>query len=122
LLRRRAGEGLSHAAQVNDNGLDAVALAFNLGLNALHLVAVEGVRDIAANVDGGHGDGGAGDWYERLLLVKQREDERGQIGYVDEGRKRHATMQSLGCRRGCVCVTRGREGQCISRWFGGGYC
>ena len=66
-VSRGAGERLSHAAQVDNDGLDAVALAFNLRLDFLHLVAVEGVGDIAANVDSSHGDGGAGDWLVRLF-------------------------------------------------------
>lgn len=48
---------MSNAGQVYDDSLDAVTLAFNLRLEALHLVAVEGVGDIAANVDGSHGCG-----------------------------------------------------------------
>jgi hypothetical protein len=59
-VSRRAGQGLSDAAQIDDDGLDTVALALDLGLQALHLVAVEGVGDIATDVDGSHGDGGGG--------------------------------------------------------------
>lgn len=118
-VSRGAGERLSHAAQVDNDGLDAVALAFDLGLDALHLVAVEGVGDIAANVDGSHGDGGAGGLVDEVdLVIMRRAGERGRIRYVDEGRKRHAQEQSLVCV-GCVCATQGQEGQWISRWFGG---
>lgn len=53
----RASKRLSDAGQVDDNGLDSVTLAFNLGLDALHLVAVEGIADIATNVDESHDDG-----------------------------------------------------------------
>lgn len=53
----RASKRLSDAGQVDDNGLDTVTLAFNLGLDALHLVAVEGIADIATNVDESHDDG-----------------------------------------------------------------
>lgn len=35
---------MSDTAQIDDDGLDAVAFAFDLGLNLLHLVAVEGIR------------------------------------------------------------------------------
>lgn len=49
-----AGQRVRDGGQVDDNGLDSVALALNLRLNLLHLVAVEGVGDIAANVNGGH--------------------------------------------------------------------
>lgn len=37
---------MRNAAQVRDDGLDAVAFAFNFGLEQLHLVAIEGVFDI----------------------------------------------------------------------------
>lgn len=46
-------------AQVHNDGFDAVAFAFHLGLDFLHLVAVEGVSDIATDVDVGH-DCGSG--------------------------------------------------------------
>lgn len=59
-VSRRAGERLGDAAEVDDDSLDAIALAFNLGLDPLHLVAVEGVGDIATDIDGGHGDGCGG--------------------------------------------------------------
>jgi hypothetical protein len=45
---------LRNAGQVGDDSLDAVSLALDLGDDALHLVAVEGVGDIAANVDERH--------------------------------------------------------------------
>lgn len=45
---------MSDAAQVHDDGLDSVTLSLNLGLDALHLVAVEGVGDITTNVDSSH--------------------------------------------------------------------
>ena len=35
-------------------GLDAIALAFNLGQKARHFVAVEHIRNIAINVEGTH--------------------------------------------------------------------
>jgi hypothetical protein len=57
-VSRRTSQRVGNAGQVDNDGLDAVALALNLGLEALHLVAVEGVGDIAANVDGSHGCGG----------------------------------------------------------------
>jgi hypothetical protein len=47
-------ERVRDAAQVDNDRLDSVTLAFNLGLNALHLVTVEGVGDIATNVDSSH--------------------------------------------------------------------
>jgi len=48
---------LSDAAKVDNDRLDTVSFAFDLGLEPLHLVSVEGVLDIAANVDGSHGCG-----------------------------------------------------------------
>lgn len=49
-----AGERLGHAAEVHNNSFDAVSLAFYLSLESLHLVAIEGVGDIAADVDESH--------------------------------------------------------------------
>jgi hypothetical protein len=37
---------VSNAAEVGNDGFDTVTFAFNLGLETLHLVAVEGVGDI----------------------------------------------------------------------------
>jgi hypothetical protein len=69
-VSRRAGQGIGNTAQIDNDGLDAVALAFDLGLDALHLVTVEGVGDIATNVDGSHDDGlEVVDWGEILLLI-----------------------------------------------------
>ena len=42
----RAGQGLRDTAEVCNDSFDAVALALNFGLQALHLVAVERVGDI----------------------------------------------------------------------------
>src|SRR5205085_11401242 len=42
----RAGQGLRDAAEVCHDSFDAVALALNFGLQALHLVAVKRVGDI----------------------------------------------------------------------------
>ena len=39
---------MGHAAEVDDDGLDTVAFALNLGLQPLHFVAVKGVGDILA--------------------------------------------------------------------------
>lgn len=46
LTRRWTGQGLGDTAQVDNDGLDTVTLALNLGLDLLHLVAVELVGDI----------------------------------------------------------------------------
>jgi len=59
------GERGSNAAQVDNDGLDTVSLTFDLGLQTLHLVTIESIADIAANVDESHGDG-----IDKLLSVK----------------------------------------------------
>ena len=46
LTRRWAAQGLGDAAEVGYNRLDPIALAFDLGLQAFHFVAVKGVGDI----------------------------------------------------------------------------
>lgn len=56
-ISRRPTERLGNRVQVDDNGLNTVTLALDLSLELLHLVAIEGISDIPANVDGGHGDG-----------------------------------------------------------------
>ena len=67
-VRRRTGQRVRDTGQVDNDGLDAVALAFDLGLDTLHLVAVELVGDIAANVNGSHGCGGGVDVFEIVTL------------------------------------------------------
>ena len=44
--RRRAAQRCGNTAQVDDDSLDAVPFSFDFGLETLHLVAIEGVRDI----------------------------------------------------------------------------
>lgn len=39
---------MSHATEVDDDGLDTVAFALNLGLQLLHFIAVKGIGDILA--------------------------------------------------------------------------
>ena len=88
---------LSNAVEVDNDSLDAVALAFNLGLEALHLVAIEGVGDIAADIDSSHGCGGEVFFYVKgasLLFVK-RTDVYRKGRKTEEGRKRHAVDGSL---------------------------
>lgn len=53
-VRSRAGKRLGHAAEIDDYGLDAVAFAFDLGLDAFHLVTIEVILDIAADVNESH--------------------------------------------------------------------
>jgi hypothetical protein len=56
----RACQGLGDAAEVDNDSFDTVALAFNLGLEPLHLVAIERILHIAANIDGSHFCGSSG--------------------------------------------------------------
>ena len=53
---RGAAKRLSDGVEVHDNGFDTVAFALNLGLQPLHLVAVERIGNIATDIDGSHGD------------------------------------------------------------------
>lgn len=50
-------ERLSDARQVDNYSLDSISFALNLGLQPLHLVAIEGIAHIATNVDKSHGGG-----------------------------------------------------------------
>jgi hypothetical protein len=49
----RAGQRLGDTGEVWNDRLDAVTLSFDLALDLLHLVTVERVGHIAADVDGG---------------------------------------------------------------------
>ena len=40
---RRTAQGLGNAAEIDDDGLDTVPFALDLGLETLHLVAIEGI-------------------------------------------------------------------------------
>jgi hypothetical protein len=51
------GERGCNAAEVDNDGLDTVSFTFDLGLQTLHLVTIESIADIAANVDESHDDG-----------------------------------------------------------------
>jgi hypothetical protein len=66
-----ACQGLGDAAEVDNDCFDTVALAFNLGLEPLHLVSIEGILHIAANVDGSHLCGELGDNYGFCLVLDQ---------------------------------------------------
>jgi hypothetical protein len=46
LTGRGPSQGRSYTGQIGNNGFDAVAFAFDLGHEAFHLVAVEGIGDI----------------------------------------------------------------------------
>lgn len=47
---RRTSQLISDVAQIDDNGLDTVSLALDLGLETLHFVTVERVGDILSCV------------------------------------------------------------------------
>jgi hypothetical protein len=51
------GERGCNAAEVDNDGLDTVSFTFDLGLQTLHLVTIESIANIAANVDESHDDG-----------------------------------------------------------------
>ena len=44
--RRRAAQGVSDAAEIDNNSLDTVALSFHFRLQLLHLITVKGVGNI----------------------------------------------------------------------------
>ncbi len=73
----RAGRGRSYAAQVDNNGLDAVSFAFDLGDKTFHLIAIEGIGDIAADVDERHFGGVCGFLLAQLI-------DNGRVGTGDE--------------------------------------
>lgn len=54
-VRGWAVEGLGHVGHVDDDRLDAVALALDLGADARHLVPVVKVGDLAVNIQSAHG-------------------------------------------------------------------
>jgi hypothetical protein len=58
-------QGASDAGQVWNDCLDAIAFAFDLGDETLHLVAVKGIADIATNVDERHVGGFGRRLYDR---------------------------------------------------------
>ena len=52
LTSRRPAQRCSYAAQVDNDGLDAISLALNLGQKTFHFVAVKGIRDILVAIRG----------------------------------------------------------------------
>lgn len=88
---RRAGQLVGHVVEVDDDGLDTVALALDLGLDLLHLVTVEGILDVATDVDGFNHDCGvdAGDVLLRDGMIHSGE---GCVGCYKVGKRprRHA--------------------------------
>lgn len=47
-------DGLGHLGHIDNDGLDAIALAFDFGGNAGHFVPIENIGDIAVNVNCSH--------------------------------------------------------------------
>lgn len=83
LTGRIAAQGMSYTAQVHDDRLDTITLPFNLRLKTLHLVAVEGIGDIATNVYGSHDCG-------CLALVVERAEVSGRrCKSNSDGAKQH---------------------------------
>jgi len=62
-------QGLRDAGKVGDDRLDAITLAFNLGLKPLHLVTVEGIGDILRHVSQLHQKPEGGRWEVRTLRM-----------------------------------------------------
>ncbi len=60
---------MGNAAEVGNDGLDTVALALDLGLETLHLVAVKGVGHILQNELAGCRETGAVMLTRRMLTV-----------------------------------------------------
>jgi hypothetical protein len=87
----RTRQRLRDTAKIDNDCLDTVSLAFNLGLEFLHLVTIEGVLHIAANVDGSHGCGLLGNNLNFLL------DGSG-LGTASTVMRR--MMRHMTCRRG----------------------
>jgi len=54
---RRTAQRSSDGVKVDNDGLNTVTLTLDLGLELLHLVTIEGIGDIPANINGGHIDG-----------------------------------------------------------------
>lgn len=69
---------LGNAGQVDDDGLDTVALSFHLGHKALHLVAIKVVADIATDVDESHDCGVVG-WLKAFFIVAAYANETGLV-------------------------------------------
>lgn len=52
----RSADGLGDLDHVDDDGLDTVSLALDLGLDTGHLVAIESVADAAIDIEATHDD------------------------------------------------------------------
>lgn len=52
----RSADGFGDVHHVHDDGLDAVTLALDFGLDPRHFVTVKRIADGAVNVDAPHGD------------------------------------------------------------------
>jgi hypothetical protein len=117
-VRRRTGQRVRHTGQVDDDGLDAVALAFDLGLEALHLVAVEGVGDIAANVNGSHGCGGVVDVFE-IVTGGRTSGSDSDLLYVYG--LLETCNSSVQCTEFVLCDSWSSKHN-VNRWWSGGDC
>jgi len=64
---------LADGLEIGNNGLDTVSFAFNLGLDQIHLVPVERIGNITANVDTHFGNVAAGRLYGKIIISRYRQ-------------------------------------------------
>ena len=81
LTCRITTQGMSNTAKVDDDRFDAITFPFNLGLKTFHLITVEGISNIATDIDGSHDCGLLGlivwtkfAWW--LMILKQERREK----------------------------------------------
>jgi len=60
LTCRVTTQGTSNTAEVDNDRFDTVTLPFNLGLKTFHFITVEGISNIATDIDGSHDCGLSG--------------------------------------------------------------
>ena len=118
----RACQRLSNAAEIDNDGLNTVSFAFDLRLELLHLVAVEGIFHIASDIDGSHDCDLLGVPLASLCVLF-----RVELGPLDDRTMRHMTCRECGGRGseraqkeilGCILLTRHSTRRvCISRCY-----
>merc|ERR1711977_292455 len=122
LVGTRACQRLSNAAEIDNDGLNTVSFAFDLRLELLHLVAVEGIFHIASDIDGSHDCDLLGVPLASLCVLF-----RVELGPLDDRTMRHMTCRECGGRGseraqkeilGCILLTRHSTRRvCISRCY-----
>ena len=118
LTGRGTSQRLSHAAQIDNDSLDTVTLAFDLRLETLHFVAVEGVGDIPADIDSSHCCGKV--LYDGFTREKRLELVWGR-SKVEVGRQRHA-VEAISSNFAADLCAESWVRQMASRWCSGNYC